>query len=123
MWVLTVTPEMNRSPAISAVRHRWVAMLTAKLDQAVYEDVPAERARLLAANPGLAALLEMAGRLSGCARCGGGSGSNEYAFNKLTGIRRNSVLNAVSGAFVSRGGSQRCRKSQQRMWSVFSEST
>ena len=56
----------NEENLLLAVRHRWVTMLTAKLDQAVYEDIPAERARatLLAANPGLAALLEMAGRRS-----------------------------------------------------------
>jgi ATP adenylyltransferase len=56
----------NEENLLLAVRHRWVTMLTAKLDQAVYEDIPADRARtqVLAANPGLAALLDMAGRRS-----------------------------------------------------------
>jgi len=49
-----------------ALRHRWVTMLIAKLDQAVHEDIPAERARakLLAANPGLRVLLEVGARRS-----------------------------------------------------------
>lgn len=49
-----------------ALRHRWVTMLAAKLDQASYDDVPAERARaeLAAANPGLRALLDTAARRS-----------------------------------------------------------
>jgi ATP adenylyltransferase len=49
-----------------ALRHRWMTMLTAKLDQAVYEDVSAEQARaaLVAAQPGLRALLDAAARRS-----------------------------------------------------------
>ena len=49
-----------------SLRHRWVTMLTAKLDQAAYEEVPADRARadLAAANPGLRALLDVAARRS-----------------------------------------------------------
>jgi ATP adenylyltransferase len=49
-----------------ALRHRWMLMLTAKLDQALYEDVSAEdaRAALVAANPGLRALLDAAARRS-----------------------------------------------------------
>jgi ATP adenylyltransferase len=45
-----------------SLRHRWVTMLTAKLDQAAYNDVPATQARaeLAAANPGLRALLDAA---------------------------------------------------------------
>lgn len=56
----------NEEGLLLALRHRWVTMLTAKLDQAVHEDVPAERARaaLLAANPGLTALLDIAARRS-----------------------------------------------------------
>jgi hypothetical protein len=56
----------NEEGFLLALRHRWVTMLTAKLDQAVHDDVPAERARarLLAANPGLAALLDIAARRS-----------------------------------------------------------
>lgn len=45
-----------------SLRHRWLTMLTAKLDQAAYEDVPARQARaeLAAAHPGLRALLDAA---------------------------------------------------------------
>jgi hypothetical protein len=41
-------------------------MLAAKLDQAAYEDVPAEQARaeLAAANPGLRAIIDCAARRS-----------------------------------------------------------
>ena len=49
-----------------SLRHRWVTMLTAKLDQAAHNDVPAEHARaeLAAAQPGLRALLDVAARRS-----------------------------------------------------------
>lgn len=49
-----------------ALRHRWVTTLTAKLDQAAYDDVPSEqvRAELEAAQPGLRALLDAAARRS-----------------------------------------------------------
>ena len=49
-----------------ALRHRWVTMLAATLDQAAYADIPAEQARaeLAAANPGLRALVEAAARRS-----------------------------------------------------------
>lgn len=49
-----------------ALRHKWVTALTAKLEQAAYEDVSAERARakLAAAQPGLRALLDAAARRS-----------------------------------------------------------
>jgi ATP adenylyltransferase len=45
-----------------SLRHRWMTMLTAKLDQAAQEDVPAAqvRAELVAAHPGLRALLDAA---------------------------------------------------------------
>jgi hypothetical protein len=49
-----------------SLRQRWLTMLTAKLDQAAYEGVPAEQARadLEAAQPGLHALLQIAARRS-----------------------------------------------------------
>jgi ATP adenylyltransferase len=45
-----------------SLRHRWMTMLTAKLDQAAHEDIPAAQARaeLVAAHPGLRALLDVA---------------------------------------------------------------
>jgi ATP adenylyltransferase len=49
-----------------SLRHRWMTMLVAKLDQAAYDDVPTEQARaeLAAAEPGLQALLKIAARRS-----------------------------------------------------------
>lgn len=49
-----------------SLRHRWVNMLAAKLDQAAHVDTPADvaRADLAAANPGLRALLDAAARRS-----------------------------------------------------------
>jgi ATP adenylyltransferase len=49
-----------------SLRHRWMTMLVAKLDQAAHDDVPAEQARaeLAAAQPGLHALVELAARRS-----------------------------------------------------------
>jgi hypothetical protein len=49
-----------------SLRQRWMTMLTAKLDQAEYDNVSAEQARaeLAAAHPGLCALLEAASRRS-----------------------------------------------------------
>jgi hypothetical protein len=45
-----------------SLRHRWMTMLVAKLDQAAHDDVTAEQARadLTAAQPGLHALVELA---------------------------------------------------------------
>lgn len=45
-----------------SLRHRWMNMLAARLDQAAHDDVPAElaRAELATANPGLRALLDAA---------------------------------------------------------------
>lgn len=45
-----------------SLRHRWVTMLAARLDQAAHDDIPAAvaRAELAAANPGLRALLDAA---------------------------------------------------------------
>lgn len=56
----------NEENLLLALRHRWVTMLTAKLDQAVHEDIPADvaRAALLAANPGLKVLLDVGARRS-----------------------------------------------------------
>lgn len=49
-----------------SLRHRWVNMLAAKLDQAAQDDRSADqvRADLAAANPGLRALLDAAARRS-----------------------------------------------------------
>jgi ATP adenylyltransferase len=49
-----------------SLRHKWVTMLTAKLDQAAHDDIPAEQARaeLAAAHPGLRGLLDAAARRS-----------------------------------------------------------
>lgn len=49
-----------------SLRHRWITMLAAKLDQAEYDNVPADqvRAELAAAHPGLCALLEAGARRS-----------------------------------------------------------
>ena len=49
-----------------ALRHRWLTLLTAKMDQAVDDDVPAEqvRARLAEAQPGLRSLLDAGARRS-----------------------------------------------------------
>jgi hypothetical protein len=49
-----------------SLRQRWLTMLVAKLDQAAHDGVAAERARadLVAAEPGLHALLEIASRRS-----------------------------------------------------------
>jgi hypothetical protein len=49
-----------------SLRHRWMTMLVAKLDQAAHDDVTAEQARadLTAAQPGLHALVELAARRS-----------------------------------------------------------
>ncbi len=49
-----------------SLRQRWMTSLVAKLDQAAHEGVPVDRARadLEAAQPGLRALLEIAGQRS-----------------------------------------------------------
>jgi ATP adenylyltransferase len=49
-----------------SLRQRWLTMLSAKLDQASYEGVSVDQARadLVAANPGLHALLGIAARRS-----------------------------------------------------------
>lgn len=49
-----------------SLRQRWITMLAAKLDQAEYDNVPAEqvRAELAAAHPGLFGLLEAGARRS-----------------------------------------------------------
>jgi ATP adenylyltransferase len=49
-----------------SLRHRWMTMLIAKLDQAAHDGVGADqvRADLAAAEPGLHALLEIASRRS-----------------------------------------------------------
>jgi ATP adenylyltransferase len=49
-----------------SLRHRWMTMLVAKLDQAAHDDVPAQQARadLAAAEPGLHALVDVAARRS-----------------------------------------------------------
>lgn len=49
-----------------SLRHRWMTMLAARLDQAVHDDIPAEQAHaeLMASHPGLRALLDAAARRS-----------------------------------------------------------
>ena len=49
-----------------SLRHRWMTMLAARLDQAVHDDFPAEQAHaeLMASHPGLRALLDAAARRS-----------------------------------------------------------
>lgn len=49
-----------------SLRHRWMTMLAARLDQAVHDDFPAEQAHaeLIASHPGLRALLDAAARRS-----------------------------------------------------------
>lgn len=49
-----------------SLRQRWLTMLSAKLDQADYEGITTEQARaeLAAAQPGLRALVDAAGRRS-----------------------------------------------------------
>lgn len=65
------SPEVSRlfgdeDGLLLSLRQRWMTMLVAKLDQAADDGVPAERARadLVAAEPGLHALLEIAFRRS-----------------------------------------------------------
>ena len=49
-----------------SLRQRWMTMLVAKLDQAAHEGIPADQARaeLVAAQPGLHALVQIAARRS-----------------------------------------------------------
>lgn len=56
----------NEEGLLLTLRQRWMTTLTAKLDQAAYDDIPPEQARadLAAALPGLRALLDSAGRRS-----------------------------------------------------------
>lgn len=65
------SPEVSRlfgdeEGLLLSLRQRWMTMLVAKLDQAADDGVPAERARadLVAAEPGLHALLEIGFRRS-----------------------------------------------------------
>jgi ATP adenylyltransferase len=56
----------NEEGLLLSLRQRWMTMLTAKLDQADYDNVSAEQARadLAAAHEGLRALLDAAARRS-----------------------------------------------------------
>jgi hypothetical protein len=56
----------NEEGLLLSLRQRWITMLAAKLDQAEYDNIPAEkvRAELAAAHPGLCALLEAGARRS-----------------------------------------------------------
>jgi ATP adenylyltransferase len=49
-----------------SLRQRWMTMLVAKLDQAAHDEIPADQARaeLVAAQPGLHALVQIAARRS-----------------------------------------------------------
>jgi hypothetical protein len=65
------SPEVSRlfgdtDGLLLSLRQRWMTMLVAKLDQATHDDVAAEqvRADLVAAQPGLRALLDIASRQS-----------------------------------------------------------